>query len=348
MKSNSVEILPKAPGQPTPFFHCNHFAGHKPNAAIDYAKTEPLPYLRMCRLIQAAQAGDIDARNTIWVSYARLTYGVINRFHVPPHLFDDALQAGVVGLYRAIQKFDIARLTDFTTYAWHWIRQAIQRFLRKTKFGLALPGDVYRQYATFRREWRAKASNREREVLLDKCSEQSETLITKMCKLHALIETRPLGKRPPSLVDRQPNPHEEMEHAELSVQVEQCLNRLKPRERDVITRRYGLLGFSEHTLDEVGQLLGVTRERIRQIEAKVEHELRRLLAIYVKDDARFHAPYTKAVEEFAAPDRSPSEIESPLALPVLLPFAPQPLQLTLFPVLILPTEVSNEYSGPLK
>ena len=113
------------------FGRYNHWRKRNPDEFVSYPKLNPLPYLKESRLIQLAQQGDIKARNEVWMHYARLVLSVVNRFSIPDRLLADAIQEGSLGIKRAIEKFEIERFHSFSTYAWRWIYQYIQRFWLK-------------------------------------------------------------------------------------------------------------------------------------------------------------------------------------------------------------------------
>jgi RNA polymerase nonessential primary-like sigma factor len=307
----------------------NHWAGTAPNFAAQFPRLPPLSYLQMSRLVRAAQAGDLDAGRTVWLHFARMTYAVINRFHVPRELFDDCLQSGAIGIARAIQKFDLSLLNDFSTYAWLWIRQSIQRELSTNCFDGYTPAHLYAEYAAFRKQSRSADS---RELWFAWFSEQWSTdkdRFRAMRQIQSLVDARRFGLRPPRVIDSSDDPYRGAERADLIALIRGSLQRLKPRERDVLVRRYGLHGQPEQTLEEVGQDYGLTRERVRQIEAVAEQRMRHFLEPYVSLDPGWLRPLVRDPEPIPISPDLPVETESASSLN--MPVDDEPFPETLFP-----------------
>ena len=203
---------------------------------------------------------------------------------------DDLEQAGYIGLLRAARDFDITKNNAFTTYATFWIKQSISREVSDTGYTIRLPVHVLESISKVTRleaEYdRQGIEYEERIRLITEKLEWSEAKVRHCIELRTRYRdtaslnllvgedgSTELGDLLPDM--DQPTP-EEIVFAQLnSVLIERALQQLKKREADVIRLRYGLNGETPHTLEEVGAMYRVTRERIRQIEAKAIRRLQR-------------------------------------------------------------------------
>ncbi|MBQ9039285.1 MAG: sigma-70 family RNA polymerase sigma factor [Clostridia bacterium] len=203
---------------------------------------------------------------------------------------DDLEQAGYIGLLRAARDFDIAKNNAFTTYATFWIKQSISREVSDTGYTIRLPVHVLESISKVTRleaEYdRQGIEYEERIRLITEKLEWSEAKVRHCIELRTRYRdtaslnllvgedgSTELGDLLPDM--DQPTP-EEIVFAQLNSElIERALQQLKKREADVIKLRYGLNGETPHTLEEVGAMYKVTRERIRQIEAKAIRRLQR-------------------------------------------------------------------------
>lgn len=249
----------------------NHWAHVDPGEMTLLPKYKPLPYLREARLIQAAQNGDVAARNEVWIRNARMVLSVANQFHIPSSLLPDAIQEGNVGLCRAIEKFDVERLNAFSTYAWAWIWQRIQRFLTRQGFSIPIPAHLFSRYLKHRRLMNGRALDRE--------DDPDEALDSRLVRIHALVSAESLSLLPKSAHPPGGTFDRDRQEAIASI-VKNALKALTPRQRLVVVRRYGLLGGRPRTLDQVGREMGVTKERVRQIQKVAEGRLAIRLRTY--------------------------------------------------------------------
>jgi RNA polymerase nonessential primary-like sigma factor len=251
----------------------NHWATRNPDDYASYPRLEPLGYLVEARLFQHAQAGDIEARNTIWIHYARLTLSVVNRFRVPDDLLADAVQEGNLGFVRAIQKFDLSQLNSFSTYAWQWIYQHIQRFVECRALPFPIPAHLFSHYFRFRRELRLCHESGDEAKLHVRWTMDEPGRLRRLIRIHALVSAIAIYDVEPNdhplSIDREPNdapsPHE---------LCQELLATLKQRDRRVLERRYGLNGLACESLREIGDDLKLTKERVRQIQRVAERRLR--------------------------------------------------------------------------
>lgn len=252
----------------------NHWASRDPDDFVCYPRLTPLGYLEESKLIERAKAGETAARNQLWMQYARLTLSVVNLFRVPEHLLADAIQEGCIGLTRAIAKFEVERFNSFSTYAWAWIYNGIQRFVADNVLPLRLPAYLFPEYMRFRRELRACKEPGDEAAVMERWHRDNPRLLSLMLRAHAVILGVPLhllenGEHPFAL---------DAEHAEAPDWKSLCLDAIRglhERERIVIVKRYGLFGCPDLTLQQVADELQLTRERVRQIQEKAEGKLRR-------------------------------------------------------------------------
>ena len=256
-----------------------------------YPEFEKLTYFNEMTLIRRAQGGDLGARNEMWVRNLRLVYAIINEFHVPPDMTADALQEGAIGIKRAIEKFDLERYGAFSTYAWAWVWQRIQSFLHRRVKPCRVPAQLTQQYARFRQGMSRAATEAETEVVLATWKEREPNVFSRLLGIYRISTPIPLHLLPEAAhpVYEDLSFDDTIDRAAL---IATALPRLPERERTVITRRFGLDGDPEETLEQLGSRFCVTRERIRQIESS---GLRRLERYIVPD----------------APGASPRLVESP-------------------------------------
>ncbi len=255
----------------------NHWGTRNPDDFISYPRSEAWDYLVEMRLIQCAQQGDINARNAVWMHHARLTLSVVNCFRIPEHLLSDAIQEGCIGLKRAIEKFEVERLNSFSTYAWQWIYQSVQRFLVYNVLPLRVPPLLFSDYLRFRRELRRCREPGDEAAVVDRWWQANSGLYTRIVRLHAVVVIRPTH-----FIDEAEHPcisDEEIDETPNWTDIcREALRVLKHRDRSIIEKRYGLFGGRTMNLRELGEEENVTRERIRQIQFRAEKKLQRRCA----------------------------------------------------------------------
>jgi RNA polymerase primary sigma factor len=198
---------------------------------------------------------------------------------------EDLIQDGNLGLMRAAEKFDFRRGFKFSTYATQWVRQSIMRGLGDTARLIRLPVHVVEKVNAFHRVRRELSVGREREASIDEVAERldlSPEAARRIARIdrpvHSLEECgqpdAPDTPDPRSIADSNADPLQVAIDRSLTETIGRMLEEFKPRERKVLALRFGLDGVDSMTLEEVGQAFDVTRERIRQIEAKAIRKLR--------------------------------------------------------------------------
>ena len=231
-----------------------------------------------------AQQGDDHALDTLVRANLRFVVSVAKKYQNRGMPFSDLIQEGNVGLVTAARKFDPDQGVKFISYAVWWIRQAILAALAKQSRAVRLPLNRATELARVIRVREELKQSLSREPSPDEIAEIAELEISTVEMLQALnvSEVRldaPVGPSDDNqLVDRflvdESSTEESLEAKLLKEQIAKALQDLKPRDARVVRLYYGLQGEEEHTLEEIGRLLGVTRERVRQLRDRALRELR--------------------------------------------------------------------------
>ena len=258
-------------------FEADH--GHYPDTK-EWAVLVDMPLIKFRRRLMLGRR----AKEKMVQSNLRLVVSIAKKYMNRGLSFQDLIQEGSLGLIRAAEKFDHEKGYKFSTYATWWIRQAITRAIADQSRTIRLPVHLYETISRIKKTTKVLSQEFGRKPTEEEIAESMEMTIEKLrfiaksAQLPISLET-PIGKEEDSRLgdfieaDIE-NPEQDVAKNLLREDLEGVLATLSPRERDVLRLRYGLDDGRMKTLEEIGQIFDVTRERIRQIEAKALRKLR--------------------------------------------------------------------------
>ncbi len=251
----------------------------------EIGKIDLLTFDQEVEYAKAIEKGSDEARANLINANLRLVVSIAKKYIGRGLTFLDLVQEGNQGLMRAVEKFDWKRGFKFSTYATWWIRQAITRAIADQAKTIRIPVHMVETINKVYKATRALTQRLGHEPTIEQIADEVGITVDKVEEIYRISQdttslATPVGDDEDSFLGdfiedtTQPSPYEETSMELLRESIEEVLGSLDERESKVLSLRFGLMGETPKTLEEVGKIFNVTRERIRQIEAKALRKLR--------------------------------------------------------------------------
>ncbi|MFL2929505.1 MAG: RNA polymerase sigma factor RpoD/SigA [Opitutales bacterium] len=259
-------------------------------------------------LAELIQKGDLKAREKMITANLRLVVKIAQYYANIGLSLLDLINEGNIGLMKAVERFDPSKGGKLSTYAAWWIKQSIKRALANQSKTIRLPVHMVDRVTQMRRTSAELAERIGRDPTDDELASEMNLPISRVAHLKSVSKKpasldSPLGEDENSTLgevvadDNAINPSEQLQSKSLIGDVNIVLSKLDPREADIIRLRFGLEGRDPLTLEQVGAKIGVTRERVRQLQEQALRQLRKNMATFEKQRTAEEIEEEKRIEE---------------------------------------------------
>ncbi|MAL85791.1 MAG: RNA polymerase subunit sigma [Opitutae bacterium] len=259
-------------------------------------------------LAKKIKTGDEKAREIMITANLRLVVKIAQQYSNIGLSLLDLINEGNIGLMKAVERFDPRKGGKLSTYAAWWIKQSIKRALANQSKTIRLPVHMVDRVTQMRRTAAGLSEKLGREPTDEELAAEMNLPVSRISHLKSVSKKpasldTPIGEDDSSTLgelvpdEKAKNPFEKLQIKSLIGDVNQVLSQLEPREADIIRLRFGLEGRDPLTLEEVGAKIGVTRERIRQLQEQALRQLRKNMATYQKQRTAEEIEEEKKIEE---------------------------------------------------